>query len=527
MRPGMWTSSAPGDVEDMIKTLDVKAYPAIGTGTARFTPADGYGDRYFGIYTNGLKNAHIFVEEGTEAQSQFALSQSQEDMGIHIEDLGDWATEDYDPDYNAVDFELESAKSIRMDWRGDLTFSTKGDHPTSPQLTNIELTGLKRFTNCSPINNRPQIGELNVTISNSGSVRTVNVYKGNLLAATGFRTGDGTINLTPQNDLDIGGSINITYTGDVAFGVITIEAHWPVQYNIHYSTSALVFPRTPEAVLYDDGRSNIFSFVTGRLQNAGTYNCAILQVSDTNVPKTTTTQISTVVMNDFPSIPLRLAYKQGDSTNTVIRWTAPDASYTYNVYVSALDGAVDMSTIAVTVGAGSGERTATLPTLGAGVTGKRLVIVRSVDGGIEEKNSTILELEYDTGVRVTPRPNSPTIGLQPVVNGDEITVQCNYNNQKAKGMAIFGQLFVWPYADGPSGADYANPDDEDEFPLAENGNASVSLSASGFSKGWYYVGVRAATLDGTQDTGTKYALVWVSTDVPNDVDDFTVRGGRA
>lgn len=117
MRPGMWTSSAPGDVEDMVLDLIITPFPSAQLLVVAIRLVSGYGDRYWIFYVNGQKSLHVFIPEDSGLQTlAIPLFQGAEDIGVHAEDAGDWAMDEYDPDFNAVDFEALNSRCITFNW---------------------------------------------------------------------------------------------------------------------------------------------------------------------------------------------------------------------------------------------------------------------------------------------------------------------------------------------------------------------------------------------------------------------------
>lgn len=82
------------------------------------------------------------------------------------------------------------------------------------------------FTAATALNTN--MGQLYVSLSNSGSTRTVDVYKTSARAsgdkvATGNRSGDGSITLSQANSSGLSGTVSVTYTTDDSD--ITLAGH--------------------------------------------------------------------------------------------------------------------------------------------------------------------------------------------------------------------------------------------------------------------------------------------------------------
>jgi hypothetical protein len=154
--------------------------------------------------------------------------------------------------------------------------------------------------------------------------------------------------------------------------------------------------------------------------------------------------------------------------------------------------------------------TITLPAI-SGYAGLARVILRATDGGVEEKNLAVLELEFTAaGAYVLPRPNTPQLRVDgiAVTGGLTAGVTALYDPAGEKGVATKLQLFTRT----PSGSyNYAAPADEEN--LAASGVLrGASLSKTFAVAGWYYLRVLAATAAGVQSdpADAPERLLWVS-----------------
>jgi len=524
MRPGMRTSSAPGDTKDMV--LDTVGI--ISTAGAFviivFNLKPTYGDRYWITYIDGVKVTHDHVPEDILEGTQIApIPEIFTDTCIVVEDAGDWANADYDPNFQAIEFEEESAEQISMRWDASPQFAVSEPAGTG-QLTSFSLTGVKRFTNVAIDNRHPSQGTYELELLNVGGVRTVNLYADLVKVATGFRTGDGTINLTELRRSGIAGSVAVVYTADIVKGDAELKVRFPGSYQIHFSTSALSFPRTPEDTIDDDGQGNRFTFTTDTALAAGTYNVAIVAVSDTGVPETVPLAATSEVITEKPGFPVSLTYLDGPSTATRIRFDAPDATSTYNIYVSPAVGTpVDLETVFQTEAAGAGEHIVTLASLGAALTGDIRILVRTVSsGGVEEKAGQQIKVTYATAVRVIPGPNSPGIETF-TTDGREVTVIASYNNQDEPNLAAEIDLFVVAET---AAFVYTVPQATVTLPSSVSGRTSVSVSFTVAGDGFFKVAIRAKTVGGVQDANTDFITVFLSSAVPANIANFDTRVSR-
>lgn len=509
MKPGMRTSSFPGDAADALLELSVAPTAGGAAAVVRFRPTTGYGDRRYAAYVNGRRATTVFVAEGQTGRA--ALMSPADAAGrfsLLLEDLGDWEDAAYDPEFVALRFEEETATGLRWEWAATPELLCRGD--TQAQFSSWTLSGLKRFSNCAVVPGRPTRGRLEVRLSDAAGVRTVSLYAGRALVARGSRTGDGSVTLTARNDSGLSGFVNVSYSTEVGAGEVFLAARWPGSHQVHYSPSGLSFPRTPEAVVADDGSGNLFHYASGPLP-AGNYYAAVLPVSDTGQAAAGATAQTAAVVGP-PAPPTGLAYQSGDAAATVIKWTAsatPGA--TYNLYDSPLDGVTDLSAPGATHSAGSGELTQTLPAA-TGFPGVRRVLVRAVAGGVEEKNAALLEIEYDAaGNRVPPRPNPPRLCGLSVSAGRTVMVEATTFDADEKAAPATAELYLARLTDA---FDYEAPAAAAAWGEPAGGVRRATLAAVATADGWWKAAVRAKASDGTPDLGTAWERVYVSAGEP-------------
>jgi hypothetical protein len=82
MKPGMRTSSFPGDIEDAILDLALNLLPGGGSGALRFRPAAGYGGRHYAVYLNARREARAFAPEGQAAVTPLILPPETGAIGV-------------------------------------------------------------------------------------------------------------------------------------------------------------------------------------------------------------------------------------------------------------------------------------------------------------------------------------------------------------------------------------------------------------------------------------------------------------
>lgn len=520
MRPGMRTGSFPGAVEDAVLDLEAAVPPGSGPALARFRAAAGYGGRWYAVYANGRRAAAAFAPEGAWAGAAVAVDAGAEDLAVQLEDLGGWPGADYDPDFAAREFEAATAQQIRLEWEAVPALSMRG--PGAGAFSNWSLAGLKRFSNCAPVEGRGTRGCLRAGLTDAAGVRTVRLYAGAAEVARGTRAGDGTVALGAVNGSGLGGSVDVAYAGDVEPDGAALEARWPAAYRVHYANAALVFPRAAEAEAEDDGASNRFAHASPPLA-AGNWHAAVQPVTDTGAAEAgPATQAVTVPGPPEPAA--GLAYASGNAAATVIAWQASaTAGATYNIYGSALDEPVNLETPLAVHAAGSGTLTQALPAA-TGYPGVRRVLVRAVAGGSEERNAAVLRIEYDAAGNVAaPRPNSPGIVEIRVAAGRSVTARALCDEFHAAAAAAEARLFL--AAEGGA-FDWGSPAATAAWSEAVGGVREAELTGVAPADGWYRVAVRAAAAGGTLDAGAAWVTAQVSEAEPAGVAGLEARAAR-
>jgi hypothetical protein len=223
----------------------------MGIAALRFLPAPGYGDKYYGLYLNGVKRAHVFADEGKYAGAQFPVYEFANPVGVFIEDMGDWADPFYDFDANAIDQEAVTSENITIFWEADPEIDER-EIPGGTTLTNWDMTGFKRFTNCEKDQNNPTWGTFTITMRDTVGM-IAQLYAGGQLIATGTTVtytsfpNQGTIHFTEENSSGVSGTVDFNFGGtEVTYSdFCRFTVRWPKQYEIHWSTSSLSFPPDP------------------------------------------------------------------------------------------------------------------------------------------------------------------------------------------------------------------------------------------------------------------------------------------
>jgi len=523
----MRTGSMPGDVADVLKDFSVKSSSNIVR--VQFRPQAPFGGRYFGVYVNSRLAGVYYVASEELFSADFPAPTSSAYASVYVEDFADWPV-GYDPRLGVDEFEAEAADRIALKWTAAPVFSAVN----TGAFTSPSFDGLKRYANCMQVENNPLWGRLRLETVTVGGVTSMNLYAGNTLVAYGSRTGAGTFTLVEVDSSGVSGTVDWDGSGgDVdAEDEAYFDARWPSAYQIHYSTYTLSFPRTPEATLYDDGGSNNFRFVSGKL-DSGVYEAAILAVSSEGVVDAATAASATVTINAPPLPPTDLDYLSGDAEATTVAWTASGTLYdvTYNVYANKfMDEAVDMSEPVGSTASTSYELPVPGHTLASAYgpvveddwSGIRRVVVRAVKNGIEEKNGIELRMEFDSdGVYVAKRPSHAAIG-DVEISGLSFDVTGWYDGAEEEGAATQLKLFLWADGDSP---DWDTAEDTQALTAGALQKSAV-LSGSVLYAGYYWISIRPATAGGVLGNAMPKRRIYLSDAEPNDVSGLEAKPAR-
>ena len=511
-----------GGHEEMIKTMEIDD---VGDGPrVRFEPHSGY-DQYFRLVVDGVaQGAPVYGRNGVRNEVTGVFESPDTTHMVSLCPQGDWATDTIDVSGQYIYWQAGITDRIYSEITPQLQFFSYGE---SGQLTAWSLSGLKRFANCRPVAHRQLWGILECELTNSGTTRTVTLKLDGLTVASGSRTGDGSVTLTASNASGITGSVTVTYTGDVTSGA-NIVARWPAQIKAHHKTSIFAapdFPRTAEGTIYDDGRQNLYLYRSARLA-AGTYY-VVPHTVDENGTESTGIALggSTVVLNTPPGAPGVPVYTSGGAAATIITFDASaTAGATYDCMDSNASGILDVDTVANTRASGTGSLTHALAALtDLSFTGIRYVLMRALSGGVQEKNTNILEIEYAAGVVVLPRPPIPGVGQNVTTVGRALTVPFTIDTNEQLASAATVELFLFAVGGSPT---YGTADASTAVGTAIGGiiQGTISFTAAGnVDRMW---AIRTKTSGGVQSNNTEtYGPVRLTTAVPDDPASFTVREG--
>jgi len=230
-----------------------------------------------------------------------------------------------------------TANRLGYQWsvEGQYKYSTvQGDS----QLSSIAIVGAKRGVNVEDVPEYPTRGRIYYTllyIAGGMGTYIVRWWNGNKLIAEGTRSGDGVVSCTQIDSSGITATATITYTGEVKLYSAWIDLKWPKTYQIHYSTSSLSFPRTPEATVTDNGVDD-YSYISTTLAS-GTYNTAIVAVDDEGDQESAPTVIPTyspVIISNGPAAPTITGVTGSAAAGLTVAFTNGEAGCTYKGYYS-------------------------------------------------------------------------------------------------------------------------------------------------------------------------------------------------
>lgn len=498
MRPGGLTTQAPGHIRDMMRVFDVDV---MSRNTARIVmgPMSTYRDRWFAIYVNGKFSPPLVYLSATTVNKTIYRYFEGTNITVNVEDFGGWAFNPYLMNqYIWVNEQVEeSTRTLRFTWTVPTTFSQSNGYVSTlrddTQLSAISLTGIQRFTNCRSTS--PTTAELYYRISQTGGVTTIDWYAANAATyseenrvATGTYTGGaGTIAATEVNSSGIAVSSDFTYTGD---GDGYIEIEWPEKYQIHYSTSALAFPRTPEATYNDAGADNFY--YESATVTPGTYNAAVVPIRKGVAQAVGIAPTSGLVVPDMPA-QATITSVSGNAATTTINWSLGTSGCTFNVYRSLIDRPVNYGSFVAPAVTTTALNATSSTIVVVGYPGKVRVAVHAVKAGIENPLAAEYEIEYDaTGAIVAARPNRAFIE-RVTKTALDITVAASYSTDDEAAVTTAVDLFIKPVG---TALDFTTAQATASWSTNAQQLKTANLTYSAPATGWYHMAVKARTAGG-------------------------------
>lgn len=367
MFPGCPPGCAPGDTRDMI--LELSGAFVGGQAICILTPNDWYRERWWTFFIGGKwcgKNYYLAASGNLEIA--LPLDSVSDIASIWPIEVGPWDNFGPDdiPDAEALFEEANDADVFVIKIKANYQLTTvKGDS----QLSSIVVAGARRGRNVEDVPYFKQRGRLRYSITTYGaSVAMLRWYAGDRLVAEGSVgiVGPTTFSCTEKNGSGLTISGNFTYTADVKLrsgsdGAF-LDLKWPKSFPIHYSTGALIYPRTPEAIIYDNGNDEYFYLVRTSLP-AGSYNYNVLQVDDEGDEQT-----SIAAPSDSPKVitpgPIGPTIVSVTAAG-LITWTNGESGCTYKVYYSNINEPINYGNRASPAPVGPSALNATSASLGA------------------------------------------------------------------------------------------------------------------------------------------------------------------
>jgi hypothetical protein len=226
-----------------------------------------------------------------------------------------------------------TANRLGLEWDNGNAYNlstVQGD----TQVTSITITGAVRGVNVEEVPDFLSRGRLYYTLSYASGVGYfVRWWNGTKLVAEGFDASSGaTITCNEVNQSGISVACTFAYTSEVKLGTAWIDLKWAASYQIHYSTSALVFPRTPEDTVQDNG-SQLYSYLSAAL-NPGVYNFNIVPVDDEGdvLGAPSTPADSPVTIRSVPTKPTITSVTGNAASGLTVNFSNGESGCTYKLY---------------------------------------------------------------------------------------------------------------------------------------------------------------------------------------------------
>jgi hypothetical protein len=312
-----------------------------GTLRQRFIPFGKFKDRNWALFANAKYRGHSGPEIGERVAILPLDPQSQTASGevVEIGVLGPQAPENVSWEWIAgwvEESEKADAKKLRLAWSAipQITINPLAS------IQSITQIGAERFSNCEEIEEYPHRARVRYTIRGSGTTRYVSWFSGNNLVASGYRTGNGIVTLTEQNDSGLSGACVLAFVGDED-GFFDLK--WAGSYQIYYNADPITFTTTPNDVVLDYG-IDTFTWLSPTIAS-GILHFGVRAISDENVLELVPNEApnSPLIINDIPAPPTAL-YATGNAASLTIHWTqSVTGGVKYRVFASLVDEPVNLT----------------------------------------------------------------------------------------------------------------------------------------------------------------------------------------
>ena len=445
---------------------------------------------YHHVYINSKKVATIRDEDGSEIEYDAPIPYGSNSLSYEVYRVGQLGDESY-----------ECARCIRIAEHSDgfrptlqFTFKPVVVEPERNQgsgLSAWSISGLVLGQNTAYVAGHPTWGRLDYDLLVTGSDATLNLYQGTRLVASGTTAVLGApypLTFTERDNSGISGSVTVSHLAGVEDEGI-IDARWPESMKIKRDTTDP--PTTIVATVPFKGENTVRWTEPSELA-AGTYYYRVQPFSDTQKLGTISATITIVVLG-APLPPDNLAFGAGTSGNFSLTWTVSGTGgATYRIYgPTAIGGVANMNTPIATALAGATSVSGL--SVGAGATGKVQFIIRAVSGGIEERTGSVVEIEFNGGTRITPRPNTPGI-VRDGISINELTasIPVTYDPIREKATATHIYLYKRAYPSGSYPA-LGSPDAVAALADIANGLKKATVNYVFSAAGYYAIKALAAT----------------------------------
>ena len=340
---GSPTTSAPGSPQDEI--LDVSAVVLNQTLKATIVPVGEYCDKFYSPWINGVyQGANAYVK--ADPTFLYSVPTGSDVASIYFGDAGDWA--DYSDESafsvvpgSAAGYESQDANRILFTWNPNYCITAvNGD----TQLSALVITNPARGVNLAP-GSLPTRGDLTYAITTTGTTHVISWYAGNRLVAQGSVTGNGVFTCSQMGGSTLTVTGVLTYTTDLVPGIATLEICWPASYEVHYDTSPLTFPRTPQYTLPD--QNAVRYLYLSPILGGATYYYTVLTVDDqgneqvTNIPTP-----PALIINAAPP-PVTNLTASGSASALTVSWVPGEVNDEFYVYYSLIGAPVNFGEYAL------------------------------------------------------------------------------------------------------------------------------------------------------------------------------------
>jgi hypothetical protein len=317
-----------------------------GQAICTLKPSDWYRERFWAFFIGGKwTGRNYYIPASGDLTLALPIDPNTSVATVWACECGEWDSFEGDsiPNSEALFEEANDADTLVIRWASSYSVTSPVN---DSQLSNIAITGARRGRNVAPVPYLPTRGALTYGIELTGGFAyIVRWYAGTLLVAEGYSDNDATATVTcsERNGSGLTVTCDLNYSADLKPGASIVHVKWPKSYQIHYSTSSLSYPRTPEATVQDNGNDEYFYRAAGL--TVGNYNYNVLQVDDEGNAQTSITAPSDSPQSITPGpiAPSGLEVTESGGNYTA-SWTNGETGCTYTVYYSDLDAPINYGT---------------------------------------------------------------------------------------------------------------------------------------------------------------------------------------